>query len=159
MLYDFSKTSNINDWQIVDDVVMGGRSSGSMTLNSEGNGVFQGKVSLENNGGFSSIRYPFKSKDVRGYEKFVIRIKGDGNKYQLRVKDEMTSYYSYITYFESNGDWQTIEIPFKEMYPSFRGRKLDQPNFPGQNIEELGFLVGNKRAETFRLEIDKIEVR
>ena len=33
------------------------------------------------------------------------------------------------------------------MYPSFRGRKLDKPNFPKEYIEEIGFLIGNKKNE------------
>jgi len=43
------------------------------------------------------------------------------------------------------------------MYPSFRGRKLDQPNFSKDCIEEIAFLFGNKSQEKFKLIIDKIE--
>ncbi|MDX1769545.1 MAG: CIA30 family protein, partial [Arenibacter troitsensis] len=42
------------------------------------------------------------------------------------------------------------------MYPSFRGRKLDMPNFSKNSIEEIVFLIGNKRTENFTLLIDKI---
>ena len=58
-IFDFNKKADITNWTIVDDVVMGGRSSGNFYLNKEGNGVFEGRVSLENNGGFSSLRYDF----------------------------------------------------------------------------------------------------
>ena len=159
ILFDFNGNADIQTWQVVNDVVMGGRSSSSMTLNDEGNGVFQGQVSLENNGGFASIRHALPSRDISSSKKFVIRLKGDGKKYQFRVKENLYDYHSFITYFETTGDWQIIDIPFDDMYPSFRGRKLDRPNFPGKNLEELGFLVGNKTAENFRIEIDKIELR
>ena len=58
-IFNFNKTSNINNWQVVDDVVMGGLSSGTFSINQQGNGIFKGAVSLENNGGFSSVRYRF----------------------------------------------------------------------------------------------------
>ena len=45
------------------------------------------------------------------------------------------------------------------MYPSFRGRKLDEPNFFHKSIEEVTFLIANKKNEEFILLIDKIELR
>lgn len=52
----FNTFSNTNHWVIVDDVVMGGKSSGHFKID-EGKGMFYGEISLENNGGFSSVRY------------------------------------------------------------------------------------------------------
>ena len=51
-IFDFNKEANIEGWRIVNDVVMGGRSSSNFKLNTEGHGCFSGAVSLENNGGF-----------------------------------------------------------------------------------------------------------
>ena len=56
VLYDFSENSSLRYWSVVDDGVMGGVSQGSLRINYEGHGVFSGYVSLENYGGFSSIR-------------------------------------------------------------------------------------------------------
>ena len=42
------------------------------------------------------------------------------------------------------------------MYSTFRGRRHDMPNCPGQIMSEIAFLIGNKRADSFMLEIDKI---
>ena len=159
VIYDFSKESNIEDWRIVDDVVMGGRSSGSMALNADGFGVFEGEVSLENNGGFSSVRYRFQKMLIKKYTSIAIRLKGDGKKYQFRLKSDSGDYYSYISTFETSGEWQDIEIPLKDMYASFRGRKLDLPNFSEEGIEEVAFLIGNKRKEKFKLLLDKIELK
>ncbi len=156
MIYDFSKNSDIQSWIIVDDIVMGGRSSGTFRLNPEGFGVFEGHISLENNGGFSSVRYPFERIKVKEKDKIIIRIKGDGKKYQFRIKDDSGKYYSYITSFSTSGEWQDIEILLKQMSPSFRGRKLDQPDFSHDYIEEIAFLIGNNRTEEFKLLIDKI---
>lgn len=159
LVFDFTKNVSISDWVIVDDVVMGGRSEGKFTLDDEGNGVFSGKVSTENYGGFSSVRYQFNKINTNSDSKLVIRLKGDGKAYQLRIKDKITSYYSYITSFQTNEEWQTITVNLKDLYPSFRGRDLDLPNYNSPAFEELVFLIGNKKNEAFQLKIDKIEIQ
>jgi NADH dehydrogenase [ubiquinone] 1 alpha subcomplex assembly factor 1 len=159
VIFDFNSQSNIQDWKVTDDVVMGGKSSGTFNLNDEGFGVFAGSVSLENNGGFSSLRYKFEKLKIKGYSTICIKLCGDGKKYQLRIKSSSTDNYSYIYIFSTSGDWQNIEIPLKDMYPWFRGRKLEHPNFSNDYIEELGFLIGNKKQEKFKLLIDKIELK
>jgi NADH dehydrogenase [ubiquinone] 1 alpha subcomplex assembly factor 1 len=158
-IFDFNTQSDIQDWLVTDDVVMGGISSGSFMLTDEGYGVFSGSVSLENNGGFSSVRYRFDKTTLKAYSKIIIKLRGDGKSYQFRMKSNSADSYSYISTFSTSGEWQEIEIPLKDMYPSFRGRKLDQPNFSNDYIEEIGFLIGNKKAEKFKLMIDKIELK
>ena len=159
MIFDFKKDVDVTQWKVVDDTVMGGVSNGSFKLNSEGHGVFEGHVSLENNGGFSSVRYTFESINLEEHQTIVLKVKGDGKKYQFRIKDDSNTYYSYITYFETTGDWETIEIPLKDFYPSFRGRKLNQPNFNSDSMEEIAFLIGNKKNEDFKLIIDSIALK
>lgn len=159
VIFDFNQSSDITTWQIVDDVVMGGKSSGNFTLNEEGMGVFEGSVSLENNGGFSSARYQFEKVRTASYGKFIIRVKGDGKKYQFRVKSDVNDRHSYITHISTSGEWQAIEIPFEKMYPSYRGNRLDQPDFSGEHMAEIAFLIGNKRPQQFKLLIDKIEIK
>ena len=158
LIYDFNQNSSPRDWRIIDDGVMGGLSQGKLSIDAEGNGVFAGTVSLENYGGFSSVRYQCDKIKVTKDSKVRIRLKGDGKNYQFRIKDKATSYYSYITTFKTSGDWETIEIKLSELYPSFRGQTLDLPNFNKETIEELVFLIGNKKNESFELFIDTIEL-
>ncbi len=157
VIFDFNKKSDIKDWIIVDDVVMGGRSSGTFNLNANGYGVFEGSISLENNGGFSSVRYRFKRIQLKEYTKVILKLRGDGKNYQFRIKSNSGDYYSYIKSFATSGEWQEIEISLRDMFPSFRGRRLDQPNFSEDHIEEITFLIGNKKKEKFKLLLDKIE--
>ncbi|WP_245892026.1 CIA30 family protein [Polaribacter glomeratus] len=159
IIFDFNKKSNLQNWVIVDDVVMGGESSGSFKLNEDGFGVFQGRISLDNNGGFSSLRYRFQKIAIDDNTQIVIKLKGDGKNYQFRIKSNSGDYYSYILPFSTSGEWQEIKIPLKEMYPSFRGRRLDQPNFSDDAIEEVTFLIGNKKNENFKLLLDTIELK
>ena len=159
ILYDFSFKNNASDWYILDDVVMGGQSQGQFKINETGHGQFYGNVSLENNGGFSSVRYQFETKDVSDYSKIKLRIKGDGKTYQFRLKKNPGDSASYIYEFETSDKWMTIEIPFSDMYPGFRGRKLTQPNYEGDYMSEIAFLIGNKKAQDFILLIDSIELK
>lgn len=159
VLFDFNVKSNIDNWRVVDDNVMGGISSSTFFIDTAGNGVFKGTVSLENNGGFCSVQHYPKPVSLKEKKNFSIRLKGDGKKYQFRVKSKRSNYYSYIYEFQTTTDWQTIEIPIIELYASFRGRRIDIPNYDGSNLEEIAFLVGNKKNEDFQLMIDKIEVK
>jgi hypothetical protein len=85
-------------------------------------------------------------------------LRGDSKSYQFRVKSKATDYYSYITTFSTSGDWETIQINLNDLYPSFRGNKLSKDNFNDSSIEEISFLIANKKNESFKLIIDKIEI-
>ena len=156
ILFDSSRGCDLSDWSIVDDTVMGGRSNGNVKVSTEGHAVFNGLVSLENNGGFSSIQYNLSRLKIMDSKKILIRLKGDGKQYQFRVKADRYDRHSYISHFQTTGEWQTIEIQLNDMYPSFRGMKLELPNFPGKELEEIAFLISNKKDESFKLVIDKI---
>ena len=159
IIYNFNKTSNIKNWMVVDDIVMGGKSIGSFELSEEGNGIFKGHVSLENNGGFSSVKYKFSKIYIKNAKVLILRIKGDSKNYQFRLKANSLDKHSYITKFSTTGEWQEIEIPIQNMYPSFRGKKLDIPNFSEAYIEEIAFLIANKSDESFEFAIDTIELK
>ncbi len=156
VVFDFKSDSNFNKWKVVDDTVMGGRSKGNLILNEQNNGVFFGTVSTENYGGFSSIRYTGMPVSTKSKTHVLLRVKGDKKNYQFRIKNENNLRYSYITEFKTSGEWETIKLFLGDFYPSFRGRKLDKPNFNHSEIEEIAFLIGNKKNESFKLIIESI---
>ena len=158
-VYDFETGGDLTRWRMVDDGVMGGRSAGTFSLNEDGHAVFAGYVSLENNGGFSSVRYAPGTMHVEDADRFVLRVKGDGKRYQFRVKPEANDRHSYVAYFRAGESWQEVEIPFSAFQPQFRGRSLNLPDFTGPTFEEIGLLIGNGRAEAFELHIDRIKLR
>lgn len=155
-IFDFQNAKDLSKWYVVNDGVMGGLSQGTITKTDAGNALFSGYVTTENNGGFSSVRYGFDERDVSQYKQVVLRIKGDGKSYQFRVKENSSQRYSYIKTFKTSGDWETIKLPFDDFYPGFRGYRLDKANFAGNVMEEIAFLIGNKRKESFSLQIEKI---
>lgn len=156
IIYDFNNKSDLSDWIIVNDDVMGGVSSCKMSIDKYGNGVFDGQISTANNGGFSSIRLNLDKIEVKEGAFLNIRLKGDNKTYQLRIKTNQRDYYSYVVSFKTSNQWETISIPLSDMYPSFRGRKLAMDNFSESYFEQIAILVGNKVNETFKLTIDSI---
>ena len=70
-LVDFNHKSKVQDWVVIGDFVMGGKSSGYFKINDEGFGIFEGNISLENNGGFSLVRHRFEKIKVGGHTKFI----------------------------------------------------------------------------------------
>jgi hypothetical protein len=158
-LFSFKDSDNLRDWFIVDDGVMGGLSKGDISLGNDGEGIFSGYVTTANNGGFSSVHYRMGRTPVSQFKNVLLTIKGDGKKYQFRIKSSVTQRESYITHFDTSGEWETISIPLNSFYPSFRGYKLDQPNFDGQVMEEIAFLIANKVDERFILSIREIVLR
>ncbi|MFK7852131.1 MAG: CIA30 family protein [Akkermansiaceae bacterium] len=160
-LMDFKNESKTPRWFALNDGVMGGLSKGSPAVK-DGTLFFKGSLSLENNGGFSSIRTS-GDYDFGGKEAMVMRVKGDGRTYQLRLATDATyrgSAISYGTEFPTkNGTWTTVEVPFSKLLPGWRGRKLDGPPLNLANIEEIGILIGDKKAGSFGVEIDWIGVK
>lgn len=158
VLFDFADPAALRDWQVQDDIVMGGRSRGQLTRDPAGHLVFRGEVSLENNGGFSSIQCYFDPIDVSRYEHAVIRLKGDGKDYRFLVESEKDARHYYVAEFTTNGEWQEIKIPLRKMYPVRRGDRLDLPDYPAQTMTQVRFMIANRRAESFQLEIASISL-
>jgi NADH dehydrogenase [ubiquinone] 1 alpha subcomplex assembly factor 1 len=155
-IYTFSTQANSKEWRIVNDGVMGGISKSSLVVTNAGHGKFAGHVSLANNGGFASIQLNRSIKLAEGQQFIVLRVKGDGKRYEFRLTGDASQYESYVHPFATSGEWENIRLPISEFYPQFRGRKLNIPNFNFKSIEQLTFLIANKQEEDFELLIDWI---
>lgn len=156
MLFDFAQASSMRGWNVEDDVVMGGVSRGRFSRDAEGFAVFRGEVSLENNGGFSSVQNNFAPLDVAPYEHAVLRLKGDGKNYRFIVEADENARHYYVAEFTTTGDWQEVKIPLRTMYAVRRGDRLDLPDYPGKTLSQVRLMIANGRAESFRLEIASI---
>lgn len=155
-IYSFSSQTTVSDWRIVNDGVMGGISKSSLLIIKSGYGKFAGHVSLANNGGFASVQLN-KKIGLTAENKFILlRVKGDGKRYEFRIKAKTSQNASYVHPFSTTGEWQLIKLPLSEFYPQFFGRILNSPNFNFQTIEQLSFLISNKKEEDFELLIDFI---
>lgn len=144
-------------WRSVNDGVMGGISSGGMLQNGE-ELVFTGELSLENNGGFSSVRR-LVEQDLSGATRVRLEVRGDGREYQFRIR-QSTGFdgVAWRAMFTSRDDWQKVEIALDQFIPVFRGRTVAQAGpVVASDIQQIGFLLADKNAGPFRLEIRHIE--
>ena len=145
------------NWKVVNDTVMGGRSSSRWTSNSSAL-IFEGNLSLENNGGFASIRCELKNNDLSNEDGIYLKVKGDGRKYQFRIQSKMSRWANYSNEFKTKKDLvQTFYLPFKDFKPSWRGRRLNNlPTLKGEDVVGIGFLLGDKIQGKFKLEIIEV---
>lgn len=160
LITDFTNMAH-QQWQIVNDGVMGGISSSRLQLNDQGNAVFLGEVSLENNGGFASVKNR-EPLNLAGYSGIHLNLKGDGNRYSFRIQTgegAKTHAWSYEQRFDTKPDeFVQIKLPFSEFNPTYRGSEPDNvPSLDVANIHNFGFLISDKQSGEFRLEIIKIE--
>ena len=158
VLIDFDYAEKWGDWWVVNDDVMGGVSRSRIVHSGEGTAIFAGVVSLENFGGFASTRTRSSHYKLnRAHEGFLVRVRGDGKTYQLRARtDGRLDGVSYRYRFATQpGRWITVEAPFRDFQPTFRGRRLrNVPPISPERIRQIGFMISDKQVGEFRLEID-----
>jgi hypothetical protein len=84
-LLDFAGSDAAQKWQAVNDNVMGGVSDGRFRITSDKTLEFSGRLSLENNGGFASLRTKPAELEINAGDTIVVRVKGDGREYVLNL--------------------------------------------------------------------------
>jgi len=144
-------------WTPENDNVMGGVSKGSAVVR-DGVLAFTGSLSLENNGGFAQVRIQKLGYDLTGKKGIKLRVMGDGRTYQLRLATDARHRGSRIAYsveFPTKADqWTEVEVRFADLKPSHHGDALDGPPANLSQIEEMSFLIGDKREGPFSLKVD-----
>lgn len=159
ILFKFDRPGDIEDWQALSDRVMGGVSNGRVETTKDGMLRFFGSVSLENNGGFASVRSLPNERDLSGYDGILIRIKGDGLRYAINLRTDFELRAgSYRRRFETRaGVWETVFLPFTEFQLTSFGQIVkESPPLNTRKIRSVGFLISDKQAGPFELQIDWI---
>lgn len=158
---EFDKTeSDSLSWRVVDDGVMGGLSKGNFGVSDGGILTFKGMLSLENNGGFSSIRTERVKMDLSGADGLLVRVRGDGRTYQMRFGTDARfrgMEISFMAEFKtSRGEWVEVKIPFDQFKGSFRGMNLKDEVFDPSKVSRVGLLLADKNPGAFELNVDWI---
>ena len=158
-LYDFTHQETSGVWMIVNDGVMGGISESRLSLDQQGFLVFEGRVSLDYGGGFASVRSILNRLDADSYDGILIRFKGDGKRYQLRLRQgNRMDGVAYFRHFETKiGEWEEVFLLFDSFQASYRGRRVpDYPKLDTSRISQLGLMISDKQEGNFRLEVQRI---
>ena len=157
--FDRSEADSLG-WRVVDDGVMGGRSKGNLNVSEDGVLTFSGTLSLENRGGFSSLRTERVKMNLTEAEGLVARVKGDGRTYQMRFNTDAKfrgMEISFMAEFNTRkGEWIEVKVPFDQFKGSFRGMSLSKEKFDPGKISRIGLLLGDKKEGPFKLQVDWI---
>lgn len=155
--FDFGKGEELcRNWAVVNDGVMGGLSKRKLSYD-ENYLVFEGQLSLENNGGFASIRSPWSEYDLSGYKKLKIRVRGMGGEFGITLENSRLYYQpNWRFLFTPSEEWQVLEIPLREFEMTRLGRPMGENLKPKEadDIIRIGIIKADKKTEAFKLEID-----
>jgi len=158
-MFDFNEIDQVEAWVVTNDGVMGGISQGTW-YQEDDYVVFEGDVSLENNGGFSSVRVGFHPVDLSAYDGIALRVRGDGQNYAFGLSDSNSQYQYRLTFdttVSEEGEWLTIYIPFDMVTAKRFGRDVpmaDPLNI--SRIQGMNLIISDKQEGPFRLEIESI---
>lgn len=122
----FPETTIGTQWQLLSDAVMGGVSAGRMSrslLDGRPANRMEGRVSLENNGGFLQMAVDLApdgdTLDASGYAGIAIDVLGNNEEYGLHLRTSELSrpWQSYRSSFMAVPQWREIRCPFSGFVP------------------------------------------
>ncbi|MEZ9502228.1 CIA30 family protein [Vibrio sp. 10N.286.51.B11] len=159
-MIDFIQPNEHKNWTATNDDVMGGISTGGL-IYLDDMSRFRGELSLENNGGFSSVKRSIESP-AHEIDSAELVFVGDGRTYQLRLttsKDGNRVQYKH--------DFVTIKgvrlnkvFHFNDFQAVFRGRLLsDAPELKARDIKQIVFLIADKQPSPFELDLIQLHFR
>lgn len=156
-LVDF-EDSPADTWQVVNDGVMGGLSRARFSVD-ESTATFEGDVSLENGGGFASVRTRLEPVDLSRWDGIALRVEGGGKTFHLRLRtdDESDGIAYRASFVAPAGEARQVRVPFSAFEPTWRGRVPEgAPPLDPSRIEQIGFLISDEQAGPFRLQVEWI---
>jgi monofunctional biosynthetic peptidoglycan transglycosylase len=161
VLFDFAGADAAKEWQTINDGVMGGVSEGKFKITDKKNLEFFGTLSLENNGGFASVRTKAKKLGLEKGDVLLVRVRGDGREYSmnLHVPRPLTAFSYRATVQTKKDEWIEVKLPLDKFVATSFGRVVKDagPVDPGE-VNGLGFLLGDKKAGPFKMEVEWIKV-
>lgn len=156
---DFGENKGGQDWRVLSDSVMGGLSYGKVTM-TENTLKFKGDVSLENNGGFSSIRSPWANMDLSKFRKVKMRFRSSGQAFAMTMERDQRWYMPYFKkeFTSDSEEWQEVTLDLTDFKEYRIGRMTG--NTPSEEslseIIRIGIVTNSKKASGFELELDWI---
>ena len=160
LVIDFRDPAQVLEWTSVNDQVMGGMSTSQATATTEGM-AFNGVVSLDNNGGFASIRALPREYGLAEASLLILRVKGDGQTYKfgIRTDDAFDGVQYQARFATQTGEWQDIRLPIIDFQPTFRGRTVQAAVLDPARIRVFGLLIADRQAGPFLLVVESIQAQ
>ena len=161
VLFDFTGADAAKEWQTINDGVMGGVSEGKFKITDKKTLEFYGTLSLENNGGFASVRTNPKKLGLEKGDSLLVCLRGDGREYSmnLHVPRPLVAFSYRGTVQTKKDEWIEVKLPLDKFVATSFGRRVrDAEPVDPQEINGLGFLLGDKKAGPFKMEVEWIKV-
>ena len=158
-LYRFDSADAEHAWRAIDDRVMGGVSRSRLRHDPAGHATFEGEVSLEQNGGFASVRSAPGSFGVPGAVDCLIEARGDGHRYKLCLftVDAFDALSYQAEFVPPVQAWDVIRLPISTFKATVRGRQVpDAPSLDAAGIRQIGLMIAGRQAGRFALDIRSI---
>jgi NADH dehydrogenase [ubiquinone] 1 alpha subcomplex assembly factor 1 len=158
-IHRFDTPASTQNWLPINDGVMGGASSSQMRFDVAGHAAFEGVVSLENNGGFASVRASLELGCANTVA-YVLTVWGDGHTYKLNLRTDSgfdgVNYQAAVT--PASGLWTQVVLPLATFDPNFRGRRvLGAPPLQPAEVKQVGLMISDRQAGAFRLLVKTLE--
>jgi hypothetical protein len=151
---DFTNPNTMRDCWIVNDGVMGGVSKS--TLRQDAHGMFfEGLVSLENNGGFASMRSAIQVP--QGSQLLELIARGDGKRYKLILRTQLAPRVTYAAEFIAEPTWQTYRFNTSQFKTTVRGQAVNAPPLSFSDAIEFGILIANNQAGSFAIQLKMLQ--
>ncbi|KIZ06137.1 hypothetical protein MNEG_1822 [Monoraphidium neglectum] len=138
---------DLEAWERLDDVIMGGSSSSGLTALEDGSGAaWKGDLVVEG-GGFCGARTRKLGLDLSQFDGLRMRVKGDGQTFKFNIKtadQEDTPESTYQATFDTSeeGDWTTVHLPWHSFVPVKRAQSDPQGEpLRGEAISKLGLVL------------------
>lgn len=162
LIFNFNAPESGKTWVSVNDNVMGGISDGKFKITQEKTLFFYGSLSLENNGGFASLRCIPTQLGLKKNDSIYFQAKGDGREYTVNLyTNKRLTAFSYRQSFKTkNNEWVEISLPLEKFIATSFGKVIPkaEPINPSE-IESLGFMIGDKKPGAFQIEFKNITAK
>ncbi len=161
VLFDFTGADAAKEWQSVNDGVMGGVSEGKFKLTDQKTMEFFGNLSLENNGGFASVRTKGKKLGLEKGDTVIVKVRGDGREYMLNLYlNKPLIAFSYRATVQTKKDeWIEVKVPLAKFEATSFGRVVkDAGAVKPEEVNAIGFMLSDKKAGPFKMEVEWIKV-
>lgn len=159
MIISFEEAHSTANWYSVKDEVMGGISEGGFIRTEKGTLLFSGRLSLENNGGFVSIRHDLPSPDLEGLHGLLVTVRGDGRTYWLDLrKESQRRASSYRAPLPTSGNGlEEIFVSLDTFRLTSFGRPVNGKPLDPSSVRSIGITLSDKQEGPFQLEIISIK--
>ncbi len=152
-----------NQWFVVNDGVMGGRSNGAIEATDSAMRFTGGVVTA--GGGFTSVRRRLDGTELAGSVRVELRVRADTRTYGLTLEDDAevggraVSHRADLDIGEPDepDGWTTVTLSFDDLRPSVFGQPVDAPPFDPDRAREFGIIIADGLDGDFTLEVDWID--